>query len=216
MLWKRCHGGCVWPSHFSRGLCIGQRFGLKAWMGVTLKSGGIFAGSLMTGLLLIVAGCQSDNPTRDVPDQVKPPVVRESELRAYCPAVSLREGTSYFSTYQKGGDGDPSKVIYQASLGEATRACTYEGGNVTIKVAAAGKIVPGPVGKAGSITMPIRVAVVRGGEVLYSQLHQQQVSVADTAAATQFLFSDPAITIPMPPQRDVSIFVGFDEGPAKK
>ncbi|MBS9719795.1 hypothetical protein JYU29_03730 [Tianweitania sp. BSSL-BM11] len=185
-------------------------------MGVPLKTGGLFAGSLVMGLALFAAGCQSsDNPTRNVPDVVKPPAVRESELRAYCPGVSLREGTAYFSTYQKGGDGDASKVIYQASLTDTTRACTYDGENVTIKVAAAGKVVPGPAVRPGTITMPIRVAVVRGSEVLYSKLHQQQVPVSNTNAATQFMFTDPAITIPMPPQRNVSIFVGFDEGPEK-
>ncbi|GHD06017.1 hypothetical protein GCM10016234_02880 [Tianweitania populi] len=185
-------------------------------MGVPLKTGGLFARSLVMGLALIAASCQSsDNPTRDVPDMAKPPVVRESELRAYCPGVSLREGTSYFSTYAKGGDGDATKVIYQASLSDTTRACTYEGDNVTIKVAAAGKVVPGPAVRPGTITMPIRVAVVRGSEVLYSKLHQQQVPVSDTTAATQFMFTDADITIPMPPQRNVSIFIGFDEG-AKK
>ena len=185
-------------------------------MGVPLKTGGFFAGSLVMGLALFAAGCQSANdPTRNVPDVAKPPAVREAELRAYCPGTSLREGTSYFSTYQKGGEGDATKVIYQASLSDTTRACTYEGDNVTIKVAAAGKVVPGPAVRPGTITMPIRVAVVRGSEVLYSKLHQQQVPVSDTTAATQFMFSDADITIPMPPQRNVSIFVGFDEGAGK-
>jgi hypothetical protein len=186
-------------------------------MGVTLKTGGFFAGSFVMSLALFAAGCQSaDDPTRNVPDMAKPPVVRESELRAFCPGVSMREGTSYFSTYQKGGDGDPTKVIYQASLTDTTRACTYEGGNVTIKVAAAGRVVPGPAVRPGTITMPIRVAVVRGSEVLYSKLHQQQVPVSDTNAATQFMFTDADVTIPMPSERNVSVFVGFDEGPANK
>jgi hypothetical protein len=183
-------------------------------MGVALKGGASFAGSLLAGFMMIAAGCQSsDNPTRDVADMATPPVVRESELRAYCPNVSLRAGTANYSTYQRGGDGDPSKLVYQVSLSDTTRACTYEGGNMTIKVAAAGRVVAGPGGQAGTVTMPIRVAVARGTEVLYSQLHQHQVNVANPSAATQFVFTDPAITIPQPEQRNVQIFVGFDEGP---
>lgn len=186
-------------------------------MGVTLKRGGFVAGSLVTSFMLIAAGCQSnDSVTRDVPDQATPKRITETELRAYCPNVSLRNGTSAFSTYEKGGDGDPARVVYQASLADATRACTYEGGNVTIKAAVAGRVVPGPVGKPGTVSMPIRVAVVRGEEVLYSQLHQFQVNVADMAAATQFVFTDPAITIPQPEQRNVMIYMGFDEGPPKR
>lgn len=167
--------------------------------------------------MLVAAGCQSsDSPTRNVPDQAARPTVKESELRAYCPSTSLREGTSYFSTYQGNAKDDPTKVIYQASLTDTTRACTYEGGNVTINVAAAGRIVPGPSGKPGSINLPIRVAVVQGGQVLYSKLHDYKVAVSDTSAATQFSFNDPAITIPMPARNSVQIFVGFDEGPPAK
>jgi hypothetical protein len=51
--------------------------------------------------------------------------------------------------------------------------------------------------------------------VLYSKLHQFQASMSDTSVASQFVFNDPAVTIPQPEQRNVSVFVGFDEGPQK-
>ena len=61
--------------------------------------------------------------------------------------------------------------------------------------------------------MPIRVAAVRGDEVLYSQLHKYKVDVASGAAATQFVFEDPSVVIPVPEPNTVQIFVGYDEGP---
>ena len=61
--------------------------------------------------------------------------------------------------------------------------------------------------------MPIRVAVVRGDEVLYSQLHKFPLAITDTSAATQFVFNDPAVTIPTPTERNIQVFVGYDEGP---
>ncbi|WP_036581244.1 hypothetical protein, partial [Brucella anthropi] len=139
--------------------------------------------------------------------------IKESELRAFCPSVSLRDGTAFFNTYEKGGDKDPARVIYQAALTDTTRACQHGAGTMTIDVAAAGKVVPGPKYKSGTITMPIRVAVRQGDQVIYSKLHKQAVTIANGDTATQFVFNDKAITVPTADKNNIQIFVGFDEGP---
>lgn len=166
---------------------------------------------------LALAGCQSNDTAGALglgggQQQEK---ITPEELRAFCPRVTLRDGTAYFNTYEKGGQDDPNKVIYQASISDVTRACTYGPGTMTINVAVAGRVVNGPVGKPGTITMPIRVAVMRGEEVLYSQIHQYQVNVAATGA-TQFVFNDPNVSIAATNDRNVQIFAGYDEGPPKK
>lgn len=137
--------------------------------------------------------------------------ITADELRAYCPRITLRAGTAFYSTYERGGDGDKSKIVYQASLTDVTRSCQYAGGMLNMEVAAAGRIVPGPVARDGTITMPIRIAVVRGEEVLYSKLHQYQTSIAALSPATQFVFKDPSVSIPVPTARNIEIYVGFDE-----
>jgi hypothetical protein len=178
-------------------------------------------GFALTGFILAAAGCQSrdsgnalnaggDNKTAGATK------VLESELRAYCPPVTLREGTAYFNTYAKGGQDDPTKVLYQASITDVTRTCSNAGGTMTMNVAVAGKVVPGPAGAPGNVTMPIRVAVLRGDEVLYSQLHKHQVAVGDASAATQFVFNDTSVSFPTPQGQDVQVFAGYDEGPPKK
>ena len=58
--------------------------------------------------------------------------------------MTLREGTAFFNSYEKKGDGDPTKLIYQSSIG-VTRTCSYSGGMITINIAVAGKAVLGPV-----------------------------------------------------------------------
>jgi len=174
-------------------------------------------------LLLATAGCQSgaqsgDNAIAGVDTTAPPPPegkVLQSELRAFCPSITVRQGTAFYNTYAKGGDGDASKVIYQASITDSSRSCTRADGNMTIKVAAAGRIVPGPLVQQGTITMPIRVVVTQGGQPIYSQLHQHKVQVSDTSTATQFVFTDPNVVIPIPPDGQARIFVGYDEGPKK-
>ena len=215
------------------------------------------AGLALTGFMLAAAGCQSsDNgilnlgfgkksdPTAPPPPQ--DPKVLASQLQAYCPKVTLRDGTAFFNTYAKGAAAkpkkkkadaaadaeaeaaaaaaqtgpngqpidpahDPSKIIYQASISDMTRDCTHANGQLSMKIAVAGKVVPGPMFAPGTVTMPIRIAVQRGDEVLYSQLHQYQVQVTDPSAATQFVFTDTNVVVPEPSAKDYQAYAGFDE-----
>jgi hypothetical protein len=168
-------------------------------------------------LLLAATGCT----TKDAgsagasPSSTGEPRISEAELRAYCPSVALREENAFFNTYEKGGEQDSARIVYQASITDVTRACQYAPGTISMDVAAAGKIVPGPKFHAGSITMPIRVEVRQGDAVLYSKLHKYQVGVTDPSTATQFVFNDRGITFPMPAEKSIQVFVGYDERPAK-
>ncbi len=71
-------------------------------------------------LLAALAGCTTKGTSTPTTPDVAQPRVKASELRAYCPTVTLRDGTAYFSTYS--GDRTPDNVVYQAAL---TAACTY-------------------------------------------------------------------------------------------
>ena len=177
----------------------------------------VLSGLLLGGFILAAAGCQSNDTVlnADAPPPPKDKVL-ESDLRAYCPPIVLREGTAFFRTYAKGGQDDPAKLVYQASISDVTRSCTRSGDTMTINAAAAGRVIMGPVGSPGTISMPIRVAVVRGDSVLYSQLHKYQVQVGQGAGATQFVFNDPNVVIPMPEPGTIQVFIGYDEGPPKK
>lgn len=138
--------------------------------------------------------------------------VRESELRAYCPSVTIRDGTAFSTTYERGGEEDPNRVIYLSSISETTRTCKYGAGTGSVTVAIAGKVVPGPKGRAGSITLPLRVAMLRGDQVLHSQIYRHPVSVTDISGATQFVLTVPDIPVPGGIDRGVTLQVGFDEG----
>jgi hypothetical protein len=133
----------------------------------------------LTGL----AACNTSSPTSILglggannKDLAPPPsgTITESELRAFCPNVELREGTAFFTKYEKGGaptdttEADKTKVIHQASLGEVTRACSYSGETLTINVAASGRLVPGPKAVAGPVTLPIRRGDIRRGGSLFA------------------------------------------------
>ncbi|WP_173931068.1 hypothetical protein [Chelativorans sp. Marseille-P2723] len=171
----------------------------------------IGAGLVLAGSAFL-AGCQSGSQAQ--PGQVadtQAGAIRESELRAHCPPVTLQDGTASFAIYERGGEGDPNRLVYQASISETTRTCQYAEDRMTVAVA--GRVVPGPRGQPGTISMPIRIVAVRGNDVVYSELFRQSVTITDTSGATQFIFSDPNVSVPGGITRGVRILAGFDEGP---
>ncbi|MBB6408289.1 hypothetical protein [Mesorhizobium sangaii] len=218
-------------------------------------SGRFLAGLALTGFMLAAAGCQSsDNGILDLgfgkkdpttPPPPQDPKVLASQLQAYCPRVTVRDGTAFFNTYAKGVQKPKSKamrkprnqaeaeqqaqeaqaaanaaatapdesanIIYQASISDVTRDCLRANGQLTMKIAVAGKVVPGPKFSPGTITMPIRIAVMHGTDVLYSQIHPYQIQVTDPSVATQFVFTDSNVVVPEPSAQDYQAFAGYDE-----
>ncbi len=138
-------------------------------------------------------------------------------VQGRCPRVQLREGTAYLRKYARGGEDDPEKILFQAAIADTTRQCSITGDQMTINVVVAGRAAAGPAGKSGSITMPIRVAVVENGtnRVVYSELTQFETALPQGNPTTQFLFNKPDVNIPIVDSRSVKVFVGFDEGPPK-
>lgn len=176
-------------------------------------------GLLLAGCVFGLSACQSSKgdtgETMSPQDAAQPKTqISQTDLEAFCPPVTIRQGTASYSSYAKGGNGDPAKLSYQASVSQATRSCVRADGTMTITVAAAGRVVPGPAGAPASVTLPIRVAVTRGDEVLYSQMIKDSVSLGSANAATQFLVKDSNVTIPVPDRQNVQVLVGFDDAKA--
>lgn len=188
------------------------RITTKSWVGA----------SLSLAMIIGVSGCNSTKGP-DALDLAAAPapaaateVVKSSDLLGFCPQVTLREGTAFTTKYEKGGDADPARVIYQASISDVTRTCNRADGQVKMTVAVAGKVVPGPKASGEPTSLPIRVAIVQDETVLYSELQQFQVTVVAGQAATQFVFTDPNPAIALENIKATQIFVGFDEGPVKQ
>ena len=182
--------------------------------------GKVSRGLIAASLLAALAGCNtSEKPldgtvtpaTTEVTPPPGTPVVEGS-----CPQVFLRDGTAYLRTYAKGGNNDPTKVVFQASLAETSRSCTMTESNLVIKVVAQGRLVTGPMGQAGALTMPIRVAVTDGTATLFSELVQFKAEIPPGSSSTQFVFTKDNIAIPGGAGKLAKVYLGFDEGPAAK
>lgn len=174
-------------------------------------------------LLAVAAGCNSSSEGGGLglgqqasaeAQQPATPVVQ-----AFCPPVVMREEAAFHRVYARGGQDDPEKLLYQASLADATRACTANETTLTINVVAQGRLVTGAAGASGPVSLPIRVEVIDGDNVLYSQVVNFRVDLPPGAPSTQFVFNKPDVSIPNGQggaSRFTRVRLGFETGPAKK
>lgn len=167
----------------------------------------------------LIAGCTSADPRAVLSpgDGGQQPAIdaatNSAVVQGACPAVTLREGTAYYTTYAKGGDGDPAKVIHQASISDTTRQCRISGDQMTITVVVSGRVVGGPAAKSGEVNLPLRVAVLDGETVLYSELQKHPVIIAEGGPAEQFIYTNASVTLPVSASRSAKLYAGFDPGP---
>jgi len=174
-----------------------------AALGLALSLSGCQSGDTL-GALKIGGGGQSQQE-----DGQK--TISAGELIAYCPAVVLAADNAVLNSYQRGGDGDAAKLVYRAAVTDTTRSCTYDGGMTTMAIGIAGRLIPGPVGSAGAVRLPVSIKVYQDTTEIYSRRIDHEVAVADTAGATQFMLVDRNFSMPNPTSRNVRVIVGFDE-----
>jgi len=148
---------------------------------------------------------QSDNLTADFFRPV-----------GYCPPVKIRGGTGALIIYERGHDSEPDFVEHQASITQTARECAPTADGLSIKLGIAGRVVAGPKGGPGNLTMPIRIVVSKeSGGVLYSELYKMPVTIAPPNVSVDFSQVFQELAVPVAAQeRDLIVYVGFDEGKA--
>lgn len=130
-----------------------------------------------------------------------------------CPGATVRQGAAAWSL--SGGPG-ANNVRYQASIAQIARECAVLGDTMTIKVGVEGRLLVGPRGGPGTVTVPLRIALVQEGpqpRPILSKFYPVTVSVAPGTTQTSFSQVEDDITFPIPADRNLEryvIYVGFD------
>jgi hypothetical protein len=139
----------------------------------------------------------------------------EQDPRAYCPKIIMRAGTQNIDIYPKdvriNDPARPSKLRFRGTINELVRECNYAGDKLQIKIGIAGLVLSGPGGETGEFTMPIRVAVTQGDNLLYTQLHEVAAQIPEGRRNNSFSFVDDQVVIPKPESQNVIIYAGYDE-----
>jgi hypothetical protein len=150
------------------------------------------------------------------PATVQPASAPGGEEDPYCPIVDVRQGASTITIHGQ-GDEVATNVRYQATIGQLARECAFTPTSMTMKVGVQGRVIVGPLGQAGQMEVPLRLALVQEGpnpKTIWTKLYRVPVSVPEGSPHATFTYVEPDLTIPRPSGGDLDnfiVYVGFDQ-----
>jgi hypothetical protein len=119
-----------------------------------------------------------------------------------CPNVDYRQGAATLSVNDSKAENPALSLKYQASFVKTARECDVRGDMVTMRVGVQGRVVVGPAGGPGTVTVPLRYALVREGiepRTIWTKLFVLNVPVPNTQLNVPFTHIEEEMTVPVPP-----------------
>jgi hypothetical protein len=129
-----------------------------------------------------------------------------------CPTVGVLDGGA---AHRLGRPGAASEVAHQASLIDVARECRFSATSIDIKVGVYGRLLIGALGKPGTYSVPVRVAVKRRDAVVASRIARVSVTIPPNETSVAFTHIEENISLPLSerdPSDEYDVYVGFDEG----
>lgn len=127
-----------------------------------------------------------------------------------CPAIRVRAGSEAMFYYGGGRTGDAKSLQYQGVIDETSRNCVVSNGLITVNMGVVGRVLLGPAGTQSTVNAPIRFAVERDGQAVFSEKHTLPVSIAAPARSAEFVKVLENVAIPYLGGEEITIWVGFD------
>lgn len=92
-----------------------------------------------------------------------------------CPQFEISPTQHQSTVYEPGRDGDELGVMHRGEITRTARECEIGPGQVTVRYGFSGRVLLGPRGQAGRVTLPATVTVVDGDG---QQVSSEQVMVS--------------------------------------
>lgn len=156
-------------------------------------------------------GKSNDGPKQASPRRREP---------MFCPEVLVQPGTAALRIYERGKDGDPMALRYQASFAEFARECVDLGAEVGIRIGVMGRALVGPKGTPGqTLDVPVRFVVMDDKRnVILSSLTRLKVTIPQGQTGVSFSHVEEVGVVPFPGNafRRWSLRAGFDSQPGRR
>ena len=127
-----------------------------------------------------------------------------------CPPIRVRLGGEAMFYYGSGRTGDPKALQYQGIIDESTRNCVVSDGLISVNMGVSGRVLLGPAGKQTTVNAPIRFAVERDGQAVFSEKYTLPVAITPENNAGEFVKVVENVAIPYLGGEKITIWVGFD------
>ncbi len=197
------------------------RMMLIVTMGVSVSGCAMQLGSMFGG--------SSETPTASISNPVLPagqsslamaandmaPVVEAATGDAgACPPISIWKNDARLTVYETGRVGDSLAIRHRGEITKTARECEIAPGLVTVKYGVAGRVILGPLGKAGVLRLPVLVHVTdRSSKKI--QTSKLTIKVTMAAGKPYGNFSSvQSVSFPIEPgvaANQYGVFVTFDK-----
>ncbi|MET3926446.1 hypothetical protein [Devosia sp. 2618] len=131
-------------------------------------------------------------------------------IATQCPPIRVRPGGEAMFYYGSGRTGDARALQYQGVIDETSRNCVVSNGLITINMGVVGRVLLGPAGNQTSVNAPLRFAVERDGQAIYSEKYTLPVAVTAPARSAEFVKVIENVAVPYLGGEEITIWVGFD------
>jgi hypothetical protein len=81
------------------------------------------------------------------------------EIASGCPRFVVASRDNNITIYEPGHAGDGLSIMHRGEITKTARECQVEPGRVTVKYGFSGRVLLGPKGKPGNISLPLNVSV---------------------------------------------------------
>lgn len=188
----------------------------------------------LTALGAVLAGCTSDgrasgDPTRTtnfalgifapIQAPANAPSAPSAPVAVRCNQVDIRQGTETLRTFNAGGAANEDALRWQVSVSQVARECRSFERDVIYNLGVQGRVVLGPAGQPGTVSVPLRIVFIRGETVVSSRVIRIPVTIAPGETSANFTHvADEQVVRrddPQDPLANAQWVVGFDPSPER-
>lgn len=131
-----------------------------------------------------------------------------------CPRFQVASRDHHVTIYEPGRAGDGLGVMHRGEITRTARECHIEGNRVTVKYGFSGRILLGPRGRPGAISLPFSVSVLdpKRARIAGDRAIVESVVSADKPIA--YFSAVRTVTFDVPEGAragDIDVFVGFEQ-----
>jgi len=190
-------------------------------------------------ILLVVAACGDANPfddnnkddvaflrkvlgTEGQPTKVASAAdLEEQGERLVCPVVEVRQEAAHYGFYAPKQPPDAKNLRYEAVLSKTARECDFRPDYIAMRYGFAGRVIVGPAGGPGEVTLPLRVELAgKRDKIVWSKRLKVTVTIPPDAGSQLFTHVGDDLVYQLrygEKLDDFRIYMGFDteEGWAK-
>jgi len=140
-----------------------------------------------------------------------------ASLGTQCPQFVVWPNDQLLTVYADGRDGDGLAVVHRGEITQTARECSVQPGLVTVKFGFSGRVLLGPKGAPGPVTLPVSVFV--------TDANREKIQTEPVPVQTEITTEKPigyfsavrTVSFPIPEgarPADYKLYVAFDKGPA--